>query len=238
MISKSKPPPTGTEYAIFMRTNLLSAAQGIDEERKHDEELRFRTPHQVSELWLNYAAISVTDASELLVSDIERGVLLLESASISVRQCISAFDLLRRLQPIAFVGLRPFLGNGSGAESPGWVGLRRSCRQLANSFKDHIDKTKTNLLEIHTNPASNPALYRFADAMIAVDEQVALWRVEHFKLAVRIIGHNVVGTKGTPIDSLAELIKVQLFPELWAIRSQLTELGDFQAGCPFSEGRS
>jgi tryptophan 2,3-dioxygenase len=40
----------------------------------------------------------------------------------------------------------------------------------------------------------------------------------------RVIGEDVVGTQGTPVELLAGLIKHKMFPELWTVRTDLTEL--------------
>ena len=44
------------------------------------------------------------------------------------------------------------------------------------------------------------------------------------KMVGRIIGEDVVGTQGTPVELLAGLIKNKLYPELWKVRTELTEL--------------
>jgi tryptophan 2,3-dioxygenase len=44
-------------------------------------------------------------------------------------------------------------------------------------------------------------------------------------VATRIIGHQVVGTKGTEVDTLARLIAHKFFRELWQVRTELTLTG-------------
>jgi len=44
------------------------------------------------------------------------------------------------------------------------------------------------------------------------------------QVVARIIGEDVVGTQGTPVELLAGLIKNRMFPELWRVRTELTEL--------------
>ena len=56
------------------------------------------------------------------------------------------------------------------------------------------------------------------------DERVGVWRFRHFKVVSRIIGEDVVGTQGTPVELLAGLVKNKLYPELWRVRTELTEL--------------
>ena len=65
---------------------------------------------------------------------------------------------------------------------------------------------------------------QLAELLIEWDERVGVWRFRHFKVVARIIGEDVVGTQGTPVELLAGLIKVKLYPELWAVRTELTEL--------------
>ena len=56
-----------------------------------------------------------------------------------------------------------------------------------------------------------------------LDERIALWRTEHYSVATRIIGHGVLGTRDTPVDSLSALISHRRFPTLWEARTELTE---------------
>ena len=45
-------------------------------------------------------------------------------------------------------------------------------------------------------------------------------------MVARIIGEEVVGTQGTPVELLSGLIKNKLYPELWDVRTKLTELSN------------
>ncbi|MFD0783059.1 hypothetical protein ACFQZ8_03840 [Micromonospora azadirachtae] len=65
----------------------------------------------------------------------------------------------------------------------------------------------------------------------ALDERIALWRTEHYSVATRVIGQGVLGTRRTPVDSLAKLIAHRRFPTLWEARSELTEAFS-RVACP------
>jgi tryptophan 2,3-dioxygenase len=54
--------------------------------------------------------------------------------------------------------------------------------------------------------------------------RATLWRVRHYKVVERIIGTEVVGTQGTPVELLGGLIRHRFYPELWDVRNELTEL--------------
>ena len=65
-------------------------------------------------------------------------------------------------------------------------------------------------------------LYQLAEALTEWDERVTVWRFRHYKVVARIIGDEVVGTQGTPVELLGSLIKKNLYPELWRVRNELT----------------
>ena len=81
-----------------------------------------------------------------------------------------------------------------------------------------------SLLEVYTQGREHEDLYQLAEALIDWDEQVGVWRFRHVKMVGRVIGEDVVGTQGTPVELLAGLIKYKMFPELWTVRTDLTEL--------------
>jgi tryptophan 2,3-dioxygenase len=73
-------------------------------------------------------------------------------------------------------------------------------------------------------------LYQLAEALTELDERAGVWRVRHLKVVERIIGGEVVGTQGTPVELLAGLIHRKFFPELWDVRNELTELANQERG--------
>ena len=50
------------------------------------------------------------------------------------------------------------------------------------------------------------------------------WRVRHFKVVQRVIGGDVIGTQGTPVEVMGRLIHHSFFPELWDVRNELTRM--------------
>lgn len=82
-----------------------------------------------------------------------------------------------------------------------------------------------DLLAVYQGSPDDPQ-HRLAEALVEWDERISLWRVRHFKLITRIIGFDVVGTKGTPVvEILNRLLAHRLFPELWRVRTELTLRG-------------
>ena len=97
-------------------------------------------------------------------------------------------------------------------------------RSLYTAFEDVRKERGLSLLEVYVDGRQHEELYQLAELLTEWDERVGLWRYRHFQVVARIIGEDVVGTQGTPVELLAGLIKNRMFPELWRVRTELTEL--------------
>jgi tryptophan 2,3-dioxygenase len=80
------------------------------------------------------------------------------------------------------------------------------------------------VVELYRRGRELERLYQLAEVLVEWDERLVLWRFRHYKVVARIIGDEVVGTQGTPVELLGGLIKQRFFPELWQARNRLTEL--------------
>lgn len=225
-----------TDYARYMRTDTLLSLQRRPEEMVHRDELLFQTVHQSTELWLKHACFELEQATrDIHAGEIESAVHLLARASLGMELITGQLEMLRHLAPWTFQLIRTVLGHGSGFESPGWREVKRVSQELGQVFAALLGERRVDLVELYRGSPNAP-LYRLAEAMIEWDERVALWRVRHYKVATRTIGHQVVGTKGTPVDVLSGLISHKFFPELWRVRTVLTETGPMSAGAPAGGG--
>lgn len=212
-----------TDYARYMRTDTLLSLQRRPEEMVHRDELLFQTVHQSTELWLKHACYEVAGAGARVRSgDLAGATRLLARAALGVRLVTEQLEMMLHLSPWDFQNFRTVLGNGSGFESPGWREAQRVSKELGRAMD--VVLAGVDLAEIYRGSQEHP-IYRLAEAMIEWDERIALWRTRHYKIAIRIIGHEVVGTKGTPVDTLTRLIAHRFFPTLWQVRTELTETG-------------
>ncbi|HET9896223.1 MAG TPA: tryptophan 2,3-dioxygenase family protein [Streptosporangiaceae bacterium] len=213
------------DYARYMRTGALLSLQRRPDEQVHRDELLFQVVHQSTELWLKLAAAEVTEAEgQLRANELDAAAVLLARASLAVELITDQLRMLRHLSPWDFQLIRTVLGNGSGFESPGWRGVRETSQRIGVAFEKLLTERTVDLAELYRS-GRDTALFRLAEALVDWDEQVAVWRTVHYKVATRIIGHEVIGTKGTQVDTLARLIAHKFFPELWQVRTELTRTG-------------
>ena len=214
-----------SDYERYLNTEELLSLQKKPEERVHRDELLFQTVHQSSELWLQLAWNEVEDATELVEGDDIAGALrLLRRSHLCLQFATTALDMLEHMSPWEYQEIRRVLGHGSGFDSPGFRQIRRVSPPLGQAFWKAREAAGLSLLEVYTRAREHEDLYQLAEALTEWDERVTLWRIRHYKVVARIIGDQVVGTQGTPVEVLGRLIHKSFYPELWQVRNELTAL--------------
>ena len=213
----------GSDYERYLRTDELLSLQKTPEEQAHRDELLFQTVHQSSELWLKLASNETAEAAALVEREEIAGALrLLRRAALALQLITGQLDMLEQMSPWEYQEVRAVLGHGSGFDSPGFGALRRVVPTLGQAFAAQVRKAGLTLEELYVQGREHEELYQLAEALTELDERLMLWRVRHYKVVAQIIGDEVVGTQGTPVELLGGLIKQTFFPELWAIRNRLT----------------
>jgi tryptophan 2,3-dioxygenase len=216
-----------SDYERYLRTDELLALQKPADEQVHRDELLFQTVHQASELWLKLAWTEAEEATRL----VERGDLpaaerLLRRSVLCVDYVIRQLDMLEEMSPWEYQAVRKVLGHGSGFDSPGFRGIRRVTPPLGQAFSSRLREAGLSVVELYRHGREHEDLYRLAESLIAWDERITLWRMRHYLVVSRVIGDQVVGTQGTPVELLGSLIKQRFYPELWQARNRLTELAN------------
>ncbi|MBC8990885.1 tryptophan 2,3-dioxygenase family protein [Micromonospora chalcea] len=220
-----------TDYARYMHTDTLLSLQKGPGDWVHPDELLFQVVHQSSELWLKLTRSHLSRALAHLNADQPSAAeLLLRRAADALHLVTEHLRILRSLPPKDFAVIRTALGNGSGFESPGWRLFRSATTELDIAFARLLSSLRLTPADLYRGQPSDP-LYRLAEALVELDERIALWRTEHYSVATRVIGHGVLGTRHTPVDSLIKLIAHRRFPTLWEARTELTETYS-RSACP------
>src|SRR5213080_616919 len=216
-----------SDYERYLRTDDLLALQKRPDEQVHRDELLFQTVHQASELWLKLAWTEAEEATRLVEGgELDPALRLLRRAPLCIQYVIAQLDMLERMSPWEYQEIRKVLGHGSGFDSPGFRELRRVMPQLGQAFSALDRDRGLTLVELYRHGREHEQLYQLAELLITLDEQVALWRMRHYLVVARVIGDEVVGTQGTPMELLGGLIKQRFYPELWQARNRLTELSN------------
>jgi tryptophan 2,3-dioxygenase len=219
------PGTASTDYERYLRTEELLALQKEPGEWVHRDELLFQTVHQSSELWLKLAWSDAEAAADAVSEgDVAAALRLLRRSALCLRYVTQQLDMLEQMSPWEYQEIRKVLGHGSGFDSPGFRELRRVLPRLGRAFHEALDRAGLSLVDVYVRGREHEELYNLAEALIELDEWVQAWRVRHYRVVARIIGEHVIGTQGTPVEVLGRLIHKVFYPELWAVRDELTAL--------------
>jgi tryptophan 2,3-dioxygenase len=216
-----------SDYERYLRTDELLSLQKRPEEQVHRDELLFQTVHQSSELWLKLAVAEVGEARALLDRrELSAAIRLLRRAGLCLRFITDQLEMLEQMSPWEYHVVRKVLGHGSGFDSPGFRGVREVTPGLGRAFHEVLADTGLTVVELYQRGREHEELYQLAELLIEWDERITVWRFRHYKVITRVIGANVVGTQGTPVEVLGRLIHQTFYPELWEARDRLTALSD------------
>jgi tryptophan 2,3-dioxygenase len=219
------PGTAGSDYERYLRTEELLALQKTAGEWVHRDELLFQSVHQTSEIWLKLAWNEVEEAARLVGDDdIPAALRLLRRANDCFKLVTLALDMLEHMSPWEYTEVRKVLGHGSGFDSPGFREMRRVAKPLGEAFHGARERAGLSLIEVYTRGREFDDLYNLAELLIELDERITVWRVRHFKVVQRTIGADVIGTQGTPVEVMGRLIHNSFYPELWAVRNDLTQM--------------
>jgi tryptophan 2,3-dioxygenase len=212
-----------SDYERYLRTDELLALQKTPEEQTHPDELLFQTVHQSSELWLKLATYEIERATtHLRVGELGASLRLLRRASLCLQFITRQLEMLEQMSPWEYQSIRRVLGHGSGFDSPGFRGVRRVTPPLGEAFDAAVAAEGLELVELYVQGRDHEELYQLAEALTEWDERITMWRIRHYKVVARIIGDQVVGTQGTPVEVLGKMIHHNFFPALWRARNELT----------------
>ncbi len=220
-----------SDYERYLRTDELLSLQKSPGEMAHRDELLFQTVHQSSELWLKHACFEVETATGLIHErDLAGAIRLLRRACLGIRLVIGQLEMLEQMSPWEYQDVRRVLGHGSGFDSPGFNAARRVSPELGQAYSELLREEGLSVVELYQRGREREELYQLAELLTDWDERLTLWRIGHFKTVERIIGFDVVGTQGTPVEMLEKLIHRRFYPELWSARNTLTGLAKLEEG--------
>jgi tryptophan 2,3-dioxygenase len=110
----------------------------------------------------------------------------------------------------------------AGFDSPGFRQVHRASPLLGDAFDRVLARRGVPLLAVYERGYDLEDLYQLAEQLTTWDERCILWRFHHLEVVERIIGGNVIGTQGTPVEVLGKRIDVRFFPALWFVRDEVT----------------
>jgi tryptophan 2,3-dioxygenase len=214
-----------TDYEHYMRVPDLLQLQKTPEQLVHHDELMFQVVHQSFELWCKLVLFELEAIGTLLDEDkLVQAYPLIERCTDAVRLNTDAMHILERMTPWDFHVIRAALGQGSGAESPGFRQIQQQAPKLWPKVTALLKRRKTDLLSVYTRPASQPEVLRLLEHLTDFDMFFHVWRLNHLAMVKRVIGRDVKSLKGYAVHQLESDVNGTLWPELWTVRNAITQV--------------
>jgi len=217
------PGSAASDYERYLRTDELLSLQKTPGEVVHHDEHIFQAVHQSSELWLKFACTEIETATRLIDADaVASAVRLLRRVTDAMTLIIEQLHMLAHMSPCDYAIVRTALGHGAGFDSPGFRDVHRLSPLVGVAFDRLLERRTLTLLQVYERGYELEDVYQLAEQLTTWDERCILWRFHHLKVVERIIGGNVIGTQGTPVEVLGKRIDVRFFQSLWLVRDEIT----------------
>jgi tryptophan 2,3-dioxygenase len=240
--------PTMLDYGAYLNCERLLTCQKPLDELCNRDELQFQIVHQVEELWMKLMIYSLIDVLENIQQQHTLKILnLLQRVHFIQRMMIQQLDLLETMSPKEYQQIRLQLGNGSGQESPGFRTLLKMPADLWEVYNEqYLVKRGKTVEQIYDSEFAHDDSYAVAEALLEFDELLQKFRSNHIFLIQRSIGMGSKSLKGRAVELLETGAKHRFFPQLWDIRSRMTDSWGGTYGvvresisqCPFHSGES
>ncbi len=220
------------DYEIYLNTNTLLTCQKPFDEFTNEDELMFQIIHQAQELWMKLIGYTLLDIDDYIQErNTNRVITLFRRVHIVMNRMIDEIAVLETMSPKEYQEIRLQLGNGSGQESPGFRTLLKMSRPLWQSFvATYLDAEGLTIEKIYDSEYSHNDAYVIAEALAEYDELFRRFRYRHIQLIERTIGIHAKSLKGRAVTLLEDGLHHHFFPELWTIRSQMTDKWGGQYG--------
>jgi tryptophan 2,3-dioxygenase len=215
--------PAKLDYELYLNTDALLRCQKPAEAMVNADELQFQIVHQIEELWMKLLVETLMDIDEhMAAARTNRVITLFGRAHRIMRLMTQQLELLETMSPKEYQQIRLQLGNGSGQESPGFRILLHIPGQLWPTFERHYLKGRT-VREVYDTGYSHDDAYAVAEALMEFDELFQKFRSSHIQLIHRSIGLGAMSLKGRSVELLESGMRHRFFPELWTVRSEMTD---------------
>jgi tryptophan 2,3-dioxygenase len=128
------------------------------------------------------------------------------------------------MSPKEYQAIRLQLGNGSGQESPGFRVVVQMLPHLWRTYEaTYLTGRGLTVEAIYDSKYEHDDSYMLAECLMELDELFQKFRASHIMLIHRSIGMGAQSLKGRSVELLQAGMKHRFFPQLWEIRSQMTD---------------
>lgn len=217
--------PRMLDYGVYLNVDRLLACQKPLADMVNADELQFQIVHQVEELWMKLMAHTLGEIDGFMAKRNSMRVLtLFDRVHRIQRMMTEQLSLLETMSPFDYQAIRLQLGNGSGQESPGFILLLTMPPALWRRYvAAYLNGGARTVADVYDAGYAHDDAYMVAEALLEFVAQFQLFRARHISLIQRSIGMGSASLKGRPVELLNAGARHRFFPDLWDIRSAMTD---------------
>lgn len=217
---------TGTsDYEVYLKTHELFSCQTDFNDLCNNDELQFQIVHQIEELLMKLIGFTLVEIKDCMQQrQINKVVSLFKRVHQSQKIILNTLHLLGTMSPKEYQQIRLKLGRGSGRDSPGFKAILRMFTPLWETYKtNYLEKNDITLDEVYDTEFNYSDAYIVAECLVEFEILFQQFLTQHMQIVNRSIGTEAKSLNGNDVQKLNQRIASKFFPELWKIRSEMTD---------------
>ena len=217
--------PGNSDYEIYLRTNDLFACQTDFHQLCNGDELQFQLVHQIEELLMKLIICSLIDINESMEKcETNKVISLFKRVHLCQISILNTLDFLSTMSPKNYQEIRKKLGRGSGRDSPGFKIILGLFSPLWETYKTYyLEKNNMTIEQIYDYDFTHCDAYVVAENLLEFDALFQQFLAKHMQVIGRSIGCESKSLSGKDVRRLNNRLEKKYFPELWKIRSDMTD---------------
>lgn len=195
------------------------------------EDRLFASTHQSTECWMFLAlrALAAADAAATR-RDWAAATQSVSQAAAIMTYLSEAILVLETMVLADYHPLRVRLRDASGAQSRQIAATLTMSRRLLRLLDADLQPRGISYLTIYRRPDAHRAEHGFIEALTTLENRLAAFLFTHYKLAVRVVGAESLGSLGVELQALINHFVQPLYPELDKARYRHSVITGFAYG--------
>ena len=214
-----------SDYELYLNTNTLLFCQTSFADLCNGDELQFQIVHQAEELLMkliNYTLLDINECMKNLQTN--KVIILFKRVHVNQITMLHLLDALGTMSPKEYQEIRKKLGRGSGRQSPGFKIITQTFKPLWLAYKtNYLEKNNISLDQLYDTKFNHTDAYVIAENLLEFEILFQRFLAQHMQVVNRSIGSEAKSLNGNDIKGLNNRMSMKFFPELWQVRSDMTD---------------
>ena len=171
---------------------------------------------------INYTLLDINECMKNLQTN--KVIILFKRVHVNQITMLHLLDALGTMSPKEYQEIRKKLGRGSGRQSPGFKIITQTFKPLWLAYKtNYLEKNNISLDQLYDTKFNHTDAYVIAENLLEFEILFQRFLAQHMQVVNRSIGSEAKSLNGNDIKGLNNRMSMKFFPELWQVRSDMTD---------------